>query len=170
MTYIFGIHPDHSGFYPLRETVGAANVSRPEVSGESVAAVVGDPQRFGVICKGNDCEDRAEDLFLGNAHLAVRFREESRLNVVSPSTLGAFAATADRRAFSTSQSGIAQYFLGLPRMDERANFGRRIQRMADLDARNSVGERLREAIVNGGLDKRPARRCAALAIEAVNHE
>src|ERR1700737_1034083 len=48
MAYVFGIHPHHSGVYPLCETVGPADATRPDVSGEPVANMVGDPPRLGM--------------------------------------------------------------------------------------------------------------------------
>jgi len=51
---------------------------------------------------------------------------------------------------------IAQNFLGMTRMDQRSDFGRRVQRMTDLDALYPLFQPVNELVVDRTLDQRAA--------------
>ena len=58
----------------------------------------------------------------------------------------------------------------MARMDQRPDLGGRIERMADLELATRSASRVRELLVDRGLHEQPARRRAALAVQAVDHE
>src|SRR5207302_5590937 len=137
MPHVLRIDPHHAGLDALRETVRAADVLGPKVGGEPVAYVIGDRQRFLLVGERDHREYRPEDLFLRDLHGVARSEIERRRYEI---TFLARSPTADDcRAFLFGGFDIGQDFVDVPGVDQRANFGRGIERMADLDGLHARG-------------------------------
>src|SRR4051794_40295071 len=99
MPHIFGIHPDHARFEIAGDTMGAAEIAGPDVTCKPIAHVVADPDRLGLIFKGNDRQNRPKDFLLRDAHLCLCVEVECRLDIIAGAVHGAPAAAGDLGAF-----------------------------------------------------------------------
>ena len=100
----------------------------------------------------------------------VGVREQRRRDVVAVLVHRTTATAAHVGALLSGDIRVTQHLLHVLRMDQRADLSRRIERMPDRDALDAPAQRLDERLVDRSLDQRAARRSAALAVEAVNHE
>src|SRR3954447_4987473 len=85
-------------------------------------------------------------------------------------TVVASASADNARTFAASGVHVADHLVEVPRVDQRSDLGLRIERISHAQAPRPLGNLVDELIVNRGLHEKPARRGAALAIEAVDHE
>src|SRR5215471_13641417 len=112
MAHILGIDPDHSGLKPAAEAERARDVRSPYISRQTILRIVGDPQRFGFVPEGDGAQDRAEDLFLRNAHAVGDAREQGRRYVTATAwTCDLFAADRELRAVAPADLDIAKDLL-----------------------------------------------------------
>src|SRR4029077_19595593 len=68
---VVAIGPDAAGLDRAAESVAAIGVAAPDAGAKAVERVVGDRERFLVGLERGHRDDRAEDLFLEDAHLIV---------------------------------------------------------------------------------------------------
>src|SRR4029079_4238525 len=64
------VDPDRAHAQPAGDALAFTGVAGPHRTGESVDAVVGDPDRVVLVREGLDRHHRAERLLLGDAHVA----------------------------------------------------------------------------------------------------
>ncbi len=102
--------------------------------------------------------------------MGVERRLDEIARCLALAAIGTAAADRNGRAGLACDIDIAQHLLDMARMDQRADLGRGIERMADLDLLDALGGALGELVVDRGLDQRAARRGAALAVQRVDHE
>src|SRR5947209_17885413 len=81
MAHVFGIDPDHAGLETSRDPMRAAEIARPDITGEPVAHVVADPDSLRLILEWDDSQHGAENLLLRNAHFGPSIEIERRLDV-----------------------------------------------------------------------------------------
>jgi hypothetical protein len=60
------VDPDGAGAQALGDPDGPGRVAAPDGAGQAVGGVVGDGDRLVVVVEGDDGQDRAEDLLLGD--------------------------------------------------------------------------------------------------------
>src|SRR5580704_462283 len=78
------IHPNDAGAESLHHSKGLKNVARPHGRGQTVWRGICNPQRFGFICKRDDCGHRTKDLFLRDARGIIHIVKDCGLNIVAP--------------------------------------------------------------------------------------
>src|SRR3954447_25727185 len=124
------VDPDGAGVEVRGDAVGAGEIARPHCRGEAVAGGVGegDRVRFGV--ERRDRDDGAEDLFLQDAAVASQSGDDGRLDEVA-GTFETTSAGDDRAAFLFGQVDVTHHLLQVRITDQRADIGRRIERIAD---------------------------------------
>jgi hypothetical protein len=168
VAHVLRIDPHHAGLDALREAMRAADILGPQIRREPVAHVIGDGERFLLVGERDHGQHRPEDFLLRDPHGVVRPEIERRAHEVA--LLARAPAADDRRAFLLGGFDIGQNLLDVARVDQRADLGRGIERMADLDLLDARGGAPGKLLVDRGFDQRPARRGAALAVERVDHE
>mgnify|MGYP003694013469 CR=1 FL=1 len=120
---------------------------------------------------GDHGQERAEHFFLRHSHLCVRAGDQRRLHIVTAAgAVMRLAADRNRRAVLPRDVEIAADFRQMPLVDQRPDFGRGIEGMADLQRLHPRGELFDELFGDALLHQEPARRGAALAVERVDHE
>src|SRR5437764_6917308 len=96
--------------------------SRRDHAGEPVLALVGDADGIVVVLEGDDDEDRAEDLLLGDRHRVVDVDEHRGLDVPALRKIGgAAAAEGERRPLGLALLDVAQDPVALLLGDQRAH-------------------------------------------------
>ena len=95
-------------------------------------------ERLGLVGERNHGQHRAEDLLLRDPHGVARAEIERRLDEVALAR-PARPPPSDRRALLLGRADIGQHLVDMARMDQRADLGRRIERMADLDLLHALG-------------------------------
>src|SRR6185436_2137174 len=86
------VDSDRAGDHLTGDLETTLRVGRPNAAGQSERGVVGDPDRVRLVLVGDDAVDRAEDLFLGDAHGVVDVREYRLLDVPADRVVGRDAA------------------------------------------------------------------------------
>src|SRR6185436_2007721 len=120
------------------------------------------------VAERNHGEHGPEDLFLRDTHGIVRAREHRRLYVVA-ALLCRAAADRNLDALAARHAEVAEHLFDVRGMDQRPELRIGIERMTDLDLAYALDEALREFVLDGLLHEQPARRRAALAVQAVDH-
>src|SRR5690606_33157573 len=124
------VDPDHAGVELAREAVGPRHVVRPQVGGEAVVDVVGDPQGLGFAIEGERHEYRPEDLLPGDAHAGQRAAEQRGAQVLPVAS----AAGQQPGAFAPAALEVVADLGAVLGVDERADLGGLVERVADPDA------------------------------------
>jgi hypothetical protein len=169
MPVVLGVDPHHAGLERTREPVRAAHVVRPKVGGQAVAHVVRERERVLFVGERDHGEHGPEDLLLRHAHAIVRGREHRRLYVVAALRRRG-AADRNRRALGARDVEVSKHLLDVVGMNQRPDLGGGIDRVADLDRAHARRKPLRELALDGFVHEQAARRRAALAVQAVDHE
>src|SRR4051794_19086982 len=76
--HILRIDPDHAGFDALGDAMGTADVAGPDIGGEAIADVVGNPQGVRLVLEGDRGQHRTKDLFLRDPHRGECAGEQGR--------------------------------------------------------------------------------------------
>ena len=171
VAHVVGVEPDHAGFEFVGDAQRAAEVVGPDVAGEAVAHRIGDGERVGFVLERDHGEHRPEDLVLRDPHAAVDIGDQRRLDVVAAA--GAVMPRRRRpgsRAFLPRDIEIRRDLGDMAFVDQRADLGRRIERVADLDLLHALGDPRGKFVGDRFLHQQAARRRAALAVERVDHE
>lgn len=142
--------------------MGAAQVLGVDPGGESVGAVVGDAHGVGLGVEGDDRQDRAEDLLLGDPHAVVHAGEHGRQEVQARRQIGrgpfggpAGAAGAQDGAFLLPDLDVRADLVELAPVGERSEEGRRIARVAGLEGGGPGDEPFDHLVVDGALEQQP---------------
>src|SRR5262245_35176534 len=110
MAVVLGVDPHHAYVQTLRESMRAAGVVRPQISGEAVAHVVRKRERFALVCERYDGEHGTENLFLCHPHRVASIREHGWRDVVAAGR-GTLAADDDVGALIPRDRKVAEHLL-----------------------------------------------------------
>src|SRR3546814_8080725 len=89
-----GIDPDRAGLNFFRHAQRATYVTGPDACPQTVAAIVGDGYRLGLVLELDDGKHRPEDFFLGNAHIVLYISKYGGLDEPAFATLWLAAGLA----------------------------------------------------------------------------
>ena len=128
--------------------MGAAEIARPDITGEPVAHVVADPDRLRFVFERDHRQHRSKDFLLRDPHFSRSIEIERRLDVIAHAIHGAAAAAGDLGALIAGILGEGQNLLRVARMDERPDLGVGIERMADRDLLHTVGNACGKGIID----------------------
>src|SRR5689334_4488371 len=71
VAHVLAVDEAHAGLDRRRDTVRTAEVLGPDIAGQAVRNVVGDPDRIGLVVEWDQAGDRTEDLVLRDPHAVV---------------------------------------------------------------------------------------------------
>jgi hypothetical protein len=95
--------------------------------------------------------------------------EKCRLN--EPARIAdPLAAGCECRPVGLADADIVGDLVEMHLVDQRPHFGRRVKRVADPNPVDPLGKSGLKLVGDGFLHQKPARGCAAFAIERVDHE
>ncbi len=158
MADILRIEPDHAGFQRVGDAQRAAGIRGPDIAGEAILHVIGDGDGIRLVPERDHREERTEHFLLRHAHAGLCIDHQSRLHIMSAAgTVIGLAADGDGGAVLPRDVEIAAHLGMMPRMDQRADFGPGIERVADLQCTHAVCEFFDECVSNRALDQQPAR-------------
>ena len=151
--------------------VRLGQVAGPDGGGQAEDAVVGDGNGFLGGVERDHRQHRAEDLFLGDAHLVVRIVEDGRLDIHTAGLFqGALAAAEHLGLVGMTGFDVGQHGVQVALVDQRADLGLRVQRMADLPALEGLDHHGHELVLDRALYQQARTGGAHLAlVEADGH-
>src|SRR5665648_989679 len=171
---VVAVGPHPTGLDPAAHPVGAVAVARPHAGAEAVLRVVGDPQRVRLVGERRQCEHRSEDLLLEDPHRVLTL--EDRRLVVVPAVVGrrhrgGRSTGQDLAALAAADVNVAGDLLELRDRHLRPDHRLGVEGVALLDRLHAHQDALHERVVDVGLDERPRRARADLAlVEREQHE
>ncbi len=140
-------------------------VGGPHRGSEAVGRVVGDRHRFLGAVEADHREHRAKDFLLGDLHRIVDAIEDGRLDVQPAGVLQrTLAADQHLRTRFTAGVDIAEHGVELLGVYQRADVGRRVQRVARLPALECLHHHGQEALLHRPLYQQPRAGGADLAL------
>src|SRR5258708_7204268 len=161
---IGGDHPvdeDRARLDATREGPRSLQIGGPERRAEAVRRGVRDPHRLVGIVDGEERGDRTERLFLQDRHLLGHAGEQRRL--VEPALPGAaLPADHDARTHPDGALDLSLERVAQVLARERADLRRRIERVADAQRADRVGEAALELGGDRRFHEEPFRRDARL--------
>ncbi|MPM18262.1 hypothetical protein SDC9_64668 [bioreactor metagenome] len=170
VTNVVRVEPDHACLDVLREVVGALEVVGPHVRGETVAGVVGEAEGLLVGVERGDRHHGAEDLLLEDPGARLDVGEDRRSDEVAELEALGPAATGHQAALAPADLDVAHHLGEVLRVDQGADLGLRVVRVADPDPLGLGGVALDELVVHRALDQDPAASGASLAIKREHTE
>src|SRR5262249_20099411 len=93
------VNPDRAKFELSRDTHGTTDIARPDGGRQPIADIVAERNRFGLIIKGADGDNRAKDFALDNLGFLVSVGNNGRLEVIAAAEI--LGHTATRKHFRT---------------------------------------------------------------------
>src|SRR5690606_4728703 len=160
----------HSRFDRLREGMRSRQVGGPDIRGKTVTDAVGQLERLLIGVEGGDGHDRTEDHLLEDPHIRSDIGEDSRGDVVALGKVLLPAYAGEEPAFALADLDVAHDLVVVLRVNERADLGPGVVRVADDDVLRPRGIPFEELVVDGPLDEDPAAGGAALAVEREDTE
>ena len=106
------VEPHHAGLDAMGDAVAATQVVGPDVGGEAVAGVVGQPNGLVFVVERRDAHDGAEDLLLEDAHVGPHVGEHRGGEVVAR-LAGGRARAAGRPAGRLRATPLSTYDITL---------------------------------------------------------
>src|SRR5438132_6721402 len=111
MADVFRIEPDHAGLQRIGHTQRAAHVAGPDVAGKAIAYAIGDLDGVGLVSERDYGQERAENLFLRDAHVRAGIGDERRSHIMPAAwTVLRLAADGDGGAVLFRDVEIAATF------------------------------------------------------------
>src|SRR5699024_9878016 len=150
---VVGVEPNHAGINILCEVVGALQVVGPDISGQSVAGVVGQLECFFVSIEGRNCNHRAEDLFLDDEARRGDVSKYCWLQEVSFREFFRALATGNQAGFFFADLDIGPNFVKMFWVNQSTDFGLWIGWETNFDVGSLSCVALDEFIVNTALDQ-----------------
>lgn len=80
---VIGVHPHRAGLQATRDSVGEAEVFRPQGSRETIFRIIGRSDDFVFVRKRDRDRYRSEDLFFDDGHIRGRVGKDRRFDVVT---------------------------------------------------------------------------------------
>ena len=130
--------------------------------GESIAGVVHQADGLRVARDFLNADDRAEALFAHQLHRVIDAGEHRRLEPIAAAR-DAFAPALQRRALGRRVGHLRLERVELRRARDRADVGRLVHRVAELEAFDRLDKSLDELVVDALVHIDPLDRAAALA-------
>jgi hypothetical protein len=124
------VDADGAGLHLLGDTLRAFGIGRPDGSAQAELGVVGDPDRLVVAVVGDDRQDRAEDLLLGDDRGVVDVGEDGRLNEPAVVDVGSPAAGDEGGAVGDAAFDVGLDGGAVCGADHRADLGGRVECVA----------------------------------------
>ena len=157
------VYADHAGAKRAGHAHPAAEVARPDRGIEAIRVVVGELHGLGFRFERNLHDHWAENFFLRHAHGVVGAGEDRRRIVGAVrQTLRATAAGHNRAAFCLAERHVAVDRRPLRLRHQRADLGRRIERIANTRLERRGLERVNKRVGRASLDEHARARRAAL--------
>ena len=157
------VHPNDAGFDRLRELPCRGEARREDRSRKPELDGIRTSQRVLQVRESVERGDRAEDLLAGEEGVVGDALEERRLEQVGLVVVGAPAAGEHRSALRLSALDPGEHLLELLLVDDRADLGRRVVRIADDTALHPGQQPAAEVVVDRLLHINPASRGAFLS-------
>ena len=133
VAHVVLVDPHAAGAQGLADQVGAGQVAGPDAGSQAVDGVVGDGHGFFGAVETDHRQYRAEDFFLGDAHGIGHAVEHGRLDVGAAGFFQhALAAGHQLGAVVVTGLDVGQHVVHLGGIDQRADVGFRVQRVARL--------------------------------------
>src|SRR4051812_15860555 len=149
---------------PPRQPMGAVDVACPHPRGQAVRRVIGDRQPLVLVLELGDGQDGSEDLLARDPHAVGHPVEDRRWDEVAARVLADAVATGDDAcAFLAPEVDIAQDLGQLAVVDDRAQAGLRVERLAGGQLPTQRGDPLDELLADRAMDDQPRTRVAGLA-------
>src|SRR5699024_3987953 len=159
-----------AGINILCEVVGALQVVGPDISGQTVAGVVGQLECFFVSIEGRNCNNRAEDLFLEDAGVRGDVSKYCWLQEVSFREFFRALATGNQAGFFFADLDIGPNFVKMFWVNQSTDFGLWIGWETNFDVGSLSCVALDEFIVNNALDQDTGAGGAAFTVEGEHTE
>ena len=148
-----------------RHHVGGLQVSCPDARGQAIFGVVGefgDSVEIGIV-EGLDADDRPEDFFAHDLHVAIGTGENRRFDEIAL-VADDVAARDDLGAFLPSRLEEAPDALMLLFGDQRPEIDRGIEAVADVQLAGFGGDAFDDLVIDRLVREQPRARRAALAL------
>ena len=147
-----------------RQAVRLGHVAGPQPGRQPVRRVVGDAQGLRLVVELGHGQDRPEDLLARDPPAVVDPVEDGRLDVEPAGLLAhALAAADDARALLRAEPDVAEDLVQLARVDDRAELGRRVERLAGRQLAAHRRDALDQLLAHGAMDDEPRPGVAGLA-------
>src|SRR2546421_2274391 len=152
------VDPDGSRTQGVRHAVRPPDIARPDAGGQAITRLIRLPDDLFLRLERDHGEDRAENLFLGYAHLVVDLREDGRLNEKAMHQIRVGGNLPSSDQLSTFLLGNVDVTLDLFLLAFEGGRTHRclyLQRVAQLDRTRTFGKPTDDFIMHLSFDKEP---------------
>jgi hypothetical protein len=167
------VHLHPTGLDRMRGAQCIADIVGPDISGETIVAVIGHTDRIRLVTPRDRHEHRAEDLLARQAPVVGGISEYGRdreIPFAERSLLGRQAAKHPLRLFAVQTLlDIGTHLAELLFVDDAADIGCLVQWVAEFQQRRPVPQFLEKAVEDIGMQEQARSRSAGLALSREAH-